>query len=544
MNPDRPIPNITRGVEITTDLDLSCDVCIVGSGPGGSIAAAKLAAAGAKVVVLEEGGYFVRKDFDLQEARAIPSLYQEYGNRATEDLSITILQGRGIGGGTLVNWTTSYRTPDVTLSRWRSDFGLSAFTPENLNPHWDEIERRLSIHEVTPDEINENNRVLWDGARKLGYGVELLKRNVNRCAHTGFCGLGCPTNAKQAMYLTYLPDAAEKGARIYANCRVLRLLADAGGKRIESAEAEVLEGMGDGAHERSERSDRTDRSERSDRATGRRVVVKAKAFVLSGGAINTPALLLRSALPDPHGRVGKRTWLHPVVATIARFAKRIDPFYGAPQSVASHHFAERPGKLGYFLETPPLQPMLASIALAGSGPEHRRRMEQLPRLNAVIALLRDGFLDQEEGGTIALRGDRGRRLAVRYPLTELHFEAMREAMKTMARIQFAAGALEVSTLHQPALALRTPRDIDLIDRRPMAPNRVGVFTAHQMGGCGASSEPTKGVVNGDLRHHHLENLFVFDGSVFPTSLGVNPQESVLGVSSWATDRLIAAGWKG
>ncbi|HEV8266714.1 MAG TPA: GMC family oxidoreductase N-terminal domain-containing protein, partial [Thermoanaerobaculia bacterium] len=312
FNPDRPIKNLVRGAEITSDLSLSCDVCVAGSGPGGSLVAAKLSAAGLSVIVLEEGGYHVRREFHMQEAEAFPTLYQEHGNRATEDLSIAILQGRGVGGGTLVNWTTSFRTPEATLARWRERFGLAEMTLQNLNPHWDEIEKRLAIHQVDLTEVNENNRVLWDGAKKLGIEVELLRRNVDNCLHTGFCGTGCPTNAKRSMFLTYLPDAAESGAKIYANCRVLRLVAGADGK-IVSAEAEVLD-------------------EATDRPAGPKVVVKAKQFVVSGGAINSPALLLRSNLPDPSERVGKRTFLHPVVSMVSRFEKRVDPFYGAPQS--------------------------------------------------------------------------------------------------------------------------------------------------------------------------------------------------------------------
>jgi choline dehydrogenase-like flavoprotein len=517
---DRPIAGLVRGAEIPGDLTLDADVCIIGSGPGGSVAAARLANAGARVVLLEEGGYHTRKDFKMQEAVAFPQLYQEHGNRATDDLSIAILQGRGVGGGTLVNWTTSFRTPETTLTVWRERFGLAEMTPAALAPHFDEAEKRLGIHQVTLDEVNENNRVLWDGAKKLGIGVELLHRNTNGCIHTGYCGMGCPVNAKQAMFLTYLPDAAEKGAKVYADCRVLRLVPDARGERVTHAEAEVLDGA-------------------ADRPAGKRVTVRAKEFVVAGGAINSPALLLRSKLPDPHGRVGKRTWLHPVVAMRAIFEKRIDPFYGAPQSVSSHHFIERPGKMGFFLEAAPLHPMLASIAHPSFGAELREGMGELAHSSALIALVRDGFLLDEEGGTVTLKGDGGRRVAIHYPLGDAHFEAMRESMKALARIQIAAGAREVTSLHVPIVRIASEKDLAKVDSASLGPNRVAVFTAHQMGGCAMGVDPRVSVVNADLRHHHLSNLHVFDGSVFPTSLGVNPQESILGVASWAAERMIA-----
>ncbi len=522
LSADRAIPNLMRGREIGSDLSLSADVCIVGSGPGGAIAAARLASAGARVILLEEGGSFTRKaDFHMQEAEAYPKLYQDHGNRSTDDLSVTILQGRGVGGGTLVNWTTCFRTPEATLALWRSRHGLHDFTAERFGPHWDEIEKRLNIREVDASEVNDNNAVLLDGARKLGIPAELLKRNVTSCLHTGYCGMGCPTNAKRGMALTYLPDAAERGARVYADCRVTRLVLDAKKERVVAAEAEVLDPA-------------------TDRPTGRRVKVSAARFVVAAGAINSPALLLRSALPDPHGCVGMRTFFHPVVATVALFDRRIDPFYGAPQSVASHAFIDRPGKIGFVLEVPPLHPMLASLALPGFGAAHRDGMKLLSKTNAIIALLRDGFLPDDEGGTVSLR-EEGRRLSIRYPLGERHAEAMRTAMTASARIQLAAGAREVRTLHKDPVVIRSERDLPVIDGRPIGPNLLGVFTAHQMGGCAAGADPKVSVVDGNLRHHHLANLWVFDGSVFPTSLGVNPQLSILGIVAASAERMIAAG---
>src|SRR5205823_5093767 len=119
----RGAPVIRTGSD--RDLVLKPDVCVIGSGPGGAIVASRLSRAGAKVVVLEEGGYYTKADFDMQEATAYPRLYQDRGNRATADLAIQVLQGRAVGGGTVVNWTTSYRTPDRVLEHWRRTEGLA-----------------------------------------------------------------------------------------------------------------------------------------------------------------------------------------------------------------------------------------------------------------------------------------------------------------------------------------------------------------------------------------------------------------------------------
>ena len=183
--------------------------------------------------------------------------------------------------------------------------------------------------------------------------------------------------------------------------------------------------------------------------------------------------------------------------------------------------------------------MLASLALPGFGAPHRDGMRQLAKTNAIVALLVDGFLPEEEGGTVGLRED-GRRLSIRYPLGPVQWEAMREAMKVSARIQLAAGAREVRTLHREPVVVQSERDLGMIDGRPMGANLLGVFTAHQMGGCAAGADPRVSVVDGGLRHHHLANLWVFDGSVFPTSLGVNPQISILGIVSASAERLATA----
>jgi len=261
-------------------------------------------------------------------------------------------------------------------------------------------------------------------------------------------------------------------------------------------------------------------------------------MVLSAGAINGPELLLRSEI-DPSGRTGRRTFLHPVVASIGIFPHRVEAWRGAPQSVASRHFADRgPGKVGFFLETAPVHPMLAATALGGFGAAHQALMARLPHAAALIGLAIDGFADGEEGGTVSLRRDG--RVRLDYPIAEAVWEAVREASKAMARIQLAAGAEEVWAFHEPPLVMRREADVAQLDGARWEPGRVPLFTAHQMGGCAMGRDPGRSVVDSRLRHHHLENLWVVDGSVFPTGLGVNPQETIFALGRWAAEHVAAA----
>jgi choline dehydrogenase-like flavoprotein len=493
---------IVSGAELPELSSVEVDFVVVGSGAGGSTAAAVLAATGAHVVVLEEGGHYTRRDFNLQESWAYPALYQEHGNRATDDLSILILQGRSVGGGTTVNWTSSFRTPDRTLALWAARHGVRGLDAATLAPHFEAAEKRLDVGAGDPDDVNANNGKLREGAAKLGWQPELIHRSVKGCARLGYCGMGCPLDAKRSARTTYLVDAIAAGADLYADCRAKLVETDRG--RARAVVADVL-----------------DRA--TDRPRARFVAYARRGIVLAGGAINTPALLLRSKAGTDSGQVGRRTFLHPTVPLISFYDQPIEAFYGPPQSVAVHHFADRGDRVGYFLETAPIHPMLAALAFPGFGDAHRKIVERLPHAQATIALLIDGHHD-DEGGTVEVNRDG--RIKLHYPLSESLREAGVSALSDMARLQLAAGAREVMTLHETPLVIRTEADLPGIADAPFGPNRHTMFSAHQMGGAAMSEDPARSVVDSRGRHHQLENLWIADGSIFPTSLGVNPQLSV------------------
>jgi choline dehydrogenase-like flavoprotein len=498
MTPGR----ILAGAEIADLPSIEVDFVVVGSGAGGGTAAAVLAASGARVAVLEEGGHYTRRDFNMQESWAYPALYQEHGNRATDDLSIMILQGRSVGGGTTVNWTSSFRTPERTLALWAAKHGVRGLDTATLAPHFEAAERRLDIGAGNPDDVNHNNRKLQEGAAKLGWQPELIHRSVKGCARLGFCGMGCPLDAKRSSRTTFLADAVAAGADVYADCRATLVETDRG--RARAVVSEVL-----------------DRA--SDRPRSRFVAYARRGVVLCGGAINTPALLLRSKAGTASGQVGRRTFLHPTVPLISFYDQPIEAFYGPPQSVAVHHFADRGDRVGYFFETAPIHPMLAALAFPGFGDAHRKIVERLPYAQATIALMIDGHHD-DEGGTVTASGDG--RIKLSYPLPASVREAAVSAITDMARLQLAAGAREVMTLHETPLSIRSEADLPAIAAAPFGPNRHTMFSAHQMGGAAMGENPDRSVVDSRGRHHQIENLWIADGSVFPTSLGVNPQLSV------------------
>ena len=494
---------------LAQDLTLEADVAIVGSGAGGGTAAEILANAGLTVVMLEEGPLRTSTDFRMLEAEAYPDLYQESAARKTRDKAINVLQGRCVGGGTTVNWTSSFRTPPATLAFWHREFGLKGFTVEELAPWFAQMEERLAIApwEVAP---NANNEALARGARKIGIAAQAIRRNVKGCWNLGYCGMGCPTNAKQSMLVTTIPGALAKGATLVTRVRAHRLV-------FENGRVALLEGHAMDA--------------RGTAPTPRTVRVRARTYVAAAGAIGTPALLLRSGAPDPHGILGKRTFLHPTVVSAALMPDRVDGFAGAPQTIYSDHFLDTQpidGPLGFKLEAPPLHPVLTAITLPDDGVAHARWMEDFPRLQVLIALIRDGFHPESQGGTVHLRDD-GTPL-LDYPLLPVFWQAARRALHTMAEIQFAAGAQTVMPVHADGRAFESlPAAQAAIDGFTLQPVVTSVVSAHVMGGAPLGPDPKRAVVEETGRHHQVENLHVFDGSLFPTSIGANPQLSIYGI---------------
>ncbi len=490
---------------------LECDVAIVGTGAGAGITAELLTHAGLSVVMIEEGPLKSSSDFRQLESDAYPQLYQESGARKTADKAIQILQGRSVGGSTTVNWTSSFRTPTATLDHWRERFGLAGFSDASLSPWFMGAEQRLNVGAwLTPP--NENNDLLRRGALKLGITAPAILRNVRGCWNLGSCGMGCPTNAKQSMLVTTVPVALDRGAALLVQTRALKLELQ-GGRATAVLCAEVAQ---DG-----------------EPLSSARTRVVARHVVVAGGAINSPALLLRSQAPDPHRRLGSRTFLHPTVISAARFAQEVKGWEGAPQTIYSDHFMDVQaidGPIGYKLEAPPLYPLIFATTMGGFGQEMGDKLKALPNSHALIALLRDGFHEQSVGGQVKLRSDGSPVLD--YPITDFVMDGARRAFWSMAEIQFAAGAQSVMVGHEQAPTVTTwPQARAMINRLALKPLLTKMVSAHVMGGCGMAAHEARGTVRPDGTHWQLENVSVHDGSIFPTSIGANPQLSIYGITN-------------
>jgi len=488
---------------------LTCDVAIIGTGAGAGITAELLTAAGLSVVMIEEGPLKSSSDFRQLESEAYSTLYQESNARKTADKAISILQGRCVGGSTTVNWTSSFRTPTATLDYWRQRFALPDMTDQALSPWFLQAEQRLNVSPwlVPP---NANNQMLKVGATRLGMEAPAILRNVKACWNLGSCGLGCPTNAKQSMLVTTIPAALDRGATLLVQMRAERLEMNQGKVSAVVCVPVAINGA---------------------LQAGAGTRVQARHFVVAGGAINSPALLMRSGVADPHKLLGSRTFLHPTVASTAVFAEPIHAWDGAPQTIYSDHFMDTQtidGPIGYKIEAPPLYPLISTVAMTGFGQAQADTLKQFPHIQGLLALLRDGFHEQSPGGQVKLRGDGSPVLD--YPLTPFVMDGARRALLSMVEIQFAAGAQRATALHEESDWYSSwAQAKTAIASLRMQPYLTRVLSAHVMGGCGMAGKPELGVVQPDGRHWQVENLSVHDGSLFPTSIGANPQLSIYGL---------------
>jgi len=395
------------------------------------------------------------------------------------------------------------------LDHWANEFGVKGASHDDLAPYFEKMEQRLNVAKWAMPP-NPNNQLLKVGCEKNNWSWHVIPRNVAGCWDLGYCGTGCPTNAKQSMLVTTIPEALKNGARLFHHCSAEKLIFSE--HKVDAIECHALS------------SDRYT-------PTGVKLTFKAPHIVLAGGAINNPGLLLRSNAPDPHKRIGKRTTIHPVNANLALMDEKVNPFYGAPQSIYSDHFQwnQQPDDMGFKLEVPPIHPVMGAQILGAHGDSLSQKMSKLSHFHTTIALLRDGFHEESQGGSIEL--DQGGRPILDYPLTDYVWRGLRKAHHVMAEAQFAAGAKQVMPLHHDGQFYDNLKDCKAaIDRLPQQLHRQRIMTAHLMGGCAMGEDVRTSVVDSNAKFHHADNLYVFDGSLFPTSIGANPQLSIYGMA--------------
>lgn len=492
-------------------LELEADAVVVGSGAGGAVVAYELAAAGKRVVVLEGGPYVPSSTFTERYTEMMERLYASGGGQTNTTGDLIVLQGTCVGGSTVVNAAACFRTPEPILRDWVARFGLAALAPEKLRPYFERVEGRLSVHVNGPEEINENSRLLAAGCDKLGYSYRPIARNVKDCALTGFCLAGCATDRKQSMLVTYIPWAIAKGAQVFADTRVDEILT-AGGRAV---------GV---------------RGTMRDPATGEAVcdvTVRAKAVVLSAGAVQTPVLLLKNELANRSGQVGRNFACHPSLGVVGRFEHDVFGYKGATLGLYCDEF-EAPEKGGFILEGGMAGADFIAVGAPGFGAGNVAFMKDFNKIAGLVSLIHD-----ENAGSVTW--DEAVGAKIDYALAEKDKATIRKCMVAAAKIFLAAGAREVVLpTYVPAIIRSEAEIAGVVDGLVIEEHTLRLTSYHPQGTCRMGTDPDATVVSPRGETHDVDGLFVADASLFPTSIMVNPQISVYAIATYVAEQVAAA----
>ncbi len=486
--------------DIRGNVDVKADVCVVGSGAGGAVVAAELAERGLSVVVVEEGEYFTRDDFEGPLYDRARLLYRDGGlTAAFGPAPVPIPLGMAVGGTTVVNSGTCLRTPDRVLRDWEPRWGIDGIDPQSMAPIFDRIERALGVRPVPEHLLGNNARVFRRGTEALGYHGEPIRRAITDCRGCGVCAFGCPSDGKQAVHLSYLPRAEAAGAVIYARCRVRRILQRDG--RASGVEAEILSGGND--------------------VEAGRLRVRAKVVVLAAGAIHTPLLLMANGLAGPRGPVGRHLRVHPAISVSALFDEDVYAWKGTLQSFVVDHFQESHGLL---FEVTSLLPGLTTSLLPGVGIRAKEMIANYHRIASTGLFA----ADSSEGRVMRLPG--GRPL-ITYRLNRDDAAKLAFGAAVAGKVFFAAGARTVYTGLPGFREVSDPADLDEIPRRRWGAGSFTVVGFHPMGTTRMGRDPQACAVRPSGETYALPSLFVADASILPSCVGVNPQITIMAMAT-------------
>lgn len=510
---------------ITKDVVDSADVCIIGSGAAGAVLAKELVDAGKKVVLIERGGYFEGQDMNQRDAEMMPLLWKNAGFQFDDDLKIAVAQGTCLGGSTIINDAVCFDPPKRIREQWKK-MGVN-FTEQEWRFHTNRVNKMLSVSQVTPDELNLNNQMLMVGATKLGLSEHRPNnRNCVNCMQCGFCHLGCHYETKQDVLVTYIHKALQKPdekIRVYCNCYVDKLVHSDG----------IVQGIE--GHFRDAANNNT-----------YRIRVNAKVVIVSAGAIASSKLLLRNGIAQKTAGVG--VCLHPAPFVIGDFEIEIKGNQGIPMAYTVHDFGITRSsdkvrkKFGFdedgeFLLESIFLPMLQfSMAIPGDPIEHNRLLGRFNNYAMAGILIRD-----DNSGRVSLTPTG--RASLRYKLSKKDLKTISHGIEVLAKMWFKMNAKKVIVSHRKKTILHSESEIpELLEKILNDPDNLLLGSAHPQSGNRIGPSPASSVVDSDCRVHGFENLFVCDASVFPTSLGVNPQITVMVVASIVASR-IAKQWK-
>ncbi len=483
--------------------EIEADMAVIGSGAGGAVVAKELSEIGYKVVIIEEGRYFTRDDFNLDPVKSTVQMYRQAGQSFALGSPLILLPlGCTVGGTTTINSGTCLRMPHRVLKRWQLALGLTEIQEDEMDLLYAAVEEYLFVKKADPETAGKNARLFLESAEKMGLSGGWLPRNAKDCDGFGVCAFGCPSGAKQSMDVSYIPDALAAGAMLLSRCRAEKILIEQG--RAVGITATVLD---------------------QNEGSPAEITVRAKIVVLAAGTVYSPYLLLKQNICNSSGQVGQNLHIHPCASSIAELEQRLDNPKGIPQCSFVDEFKDD----GVMLEGGTIPPGVYSMSIPASGHKLRSIMNRYPYTGVFGSMISE----TDSSGRVSvsnLPGLKGRPL-VRYQLKGADVERVKFSVLLMAQIWFNAGANKVITPIAGFNEISSPRRLLDLERHRMKAAHLDFLTAyHPMGTCRMGSDAEHSVVKESGETWDIKNLYIVDGSIIPTSLGVNPQLTIMALA--------------
>jgi choline dehydrogenase-like flavoprotein len=492
---------VTDGRTLLADLELTCEVVVIGTGAGGAAAAYELAKRGRAVLLLEGGHLPTRTEFSGRSTEAYKKLYLGLGSTvAIGNVAAPVLAGRGVGGSTTINSGTCYRAPQHTLERWGERYGLTMLSSERLAPYYERVESMLGVAEAAREHLGGSARVVARGAELLQLSHRPLLRNAPGCDGQGVCCFGCPTGAKRSTDVSYVPEALKRGAQLVTGARVQKVVTSGG--RARGVVARL--------------------------ASGRTLTVRAEAVVVAGGALLTPLLLARSGLCSGSGWLGKNLSLHPATKVMAEFDEVIDMSRGIPQSYTIDAYARQ----GLMFEGASTPLDVTAVAIPWVGRRFMEVMEHYPNIATF------GLMIQDRSRGEVRSGPRGTPL-IFYNLKGEDVARMQRGIEILSDVFLRAGAKRVMPMVVGCEEITNDEGLAKLRSMRASAGDFEVSAFHPLGTCRMGTDPRRSCVGPEGEAHDVAGLYVADGSAVPSSLGVNPQMTIMALALRTAEALDA-----
>jgi len=495
--------------DIQGDIKEDADVCVIGTGAGGAVVAKELAEKGLKVIALEEGSYFTVKNFNQDPCDMMSMMYRDSGTTICMGLPpASVTMGKCVGGTTTINSATCFRTPERVIEEWKREYDCKGLEYDELIPYFEKVEKEISVTELTEDILGNVYKIVKRGADAIGLKAKPLLHNVKGCEGAGACQWGCIRGAKQSTDVSYIPKAVDAGATVYANCHVTNI-------EVEGGRAKAVRGRFIDPDTKKKRYS---------------IKVKAKVICLAMGSMITPAFLLRQGIANStSGWVGKGLTIHPCGRVVAEMEEEVNGHHGVSQGGQIDAYIDE----DIMLEGIFIPPGVMTMALPGVGEEHKYLAKHYRNLAAFGVMICDSTRGRVFPGLF------GFPFIAWYSMNQEDTNKLQKGIGYTAEIFFAAGAKRVFTGCYAMPILNSRQDLEKFKGIKTRPWHYEVMAFHPLGTCRMGNNPMTSVVDLNLESHEIKGLFITDGSPFPTSLGVNPQVTIMSFATRTADYIAA-----